>query len=67
MIADISITEKSYGPKLLMSGIKFSVDDSEKVGVIGRNGVGKSTLFGVLTGDDKDFTGDVIYKRGTVV
>ncbi|MBC7746880.1 ABC-F family ATP-binding cassette domain-containing protein, partial [Pedobacter sp.] len=47
--------------------IKFSVDDSEKVGVIGRNGVGKSTLFGVLTGDDKDFTGDVIYKRGTVV
>lgn len=67
MIADITITEKSYGPKLLLSGVKFSVDDSEKVGVIGRNGVGKSTLFGILTGSDKDFTGDVIYKRGTVV
>jgi len=67
MIADISITEKSFGPKALMHGIKFSIDDGEKVGVIGRNGVGKSTLFGILAGTDKDFTGDVIYKRGTVV
>jgi ATPase subunit of ABC transporter with duplicated ATPase domains len=50
-----------------MSGIKFSIDDSEKVGVIGRNGVGKSTLFGILAGTDKDFTGDIIFKRGTVV
>ena len=67
MIADIIITEKSFGPKLLMSGIKFSINDGEKVGVVGRNGVGKSTLFGILTGADKDFTGEVIYKRGTVV
>jgi len=67
MIADISITEKSFGSKLLMHGVRFSVDDGEKVGVIGRNGVGKSTLFGILAGTDKDFTGDIIYKRGTVV
>jgi len=67
MIADISITEKSFGSKLLMSGIKFSIDDGEKVGVVGRNGVGKSTLFGILTGTDTDFTGDIIFKRGTVV
>jgi ATPase subunit of ABC transporter with duplicated ATPase domains len=67
MIADISVTEKSFGPKVLMHGVKFSIDDGEKVGVIGRNGVGKSTLFGILAGTDKDFTGDVIYKRGTVV
>ena len=67
MIADISITEKSFGAKLLMSGIKFSIDDGEKVGVVGRNGVGKSTLFGILTGSDIDFTGDIIFKRGTVV
>jgi ATP-binding cassette subfamily F protein 3 len=67
MIADISITEKSFGSKVLMSGVKFSIDDKEKVGVIGRNGVGKSTLFGILVGTDKDFTGDVIYRRGTVV
>lgn len=67
MIADITVTEKSFGPKLLISGIRFSIDDGEKVGVIGRNGVGKSTLFGILSGQDTDFTGDIIYRRGTVV
>lgn len=67
MIADITVTEKSFGPKSLMSGIRFSIDDGEKIGLIGRNGVGKSTLFGILAGTDKDFTGDIIYKRGTVV
>ncbi len=67
MIADIIVTEKSFGPKILMSNIKFSIDDGEKVGVVGRNGVGKSTLFGILAGADKDFTGEIIYKRGVVV
>lgn len=67
MIAGISITEKSFGPKTLMTNIKFSIDDGEKVGVIGRNGVGKSTLFGIVAGTDKDFTGDIIFKRGVTV
>lgn len=67
MIADISVTEKSFGPKVLMSGVKFSIDDGEKIGVIGRNGVGKSTLFGILAGEDNDYTGDIVYRRGTVV
>lgn len=67
MIADISITEKSFGPKILMSGVKFSVDDGEKIGIVGRNGIGKSTLMGILSGTDKDFTGEIIYKRGVVV
>lgn len=67
MIADINITEKSFGPKVLMTRVKFSVDDNQKVGVVGRNGIGKSTLFGILTGADTDFTGEVIYKRGVNV
>ena len=67
MIADVHITEKSFGPTVLMTGVKFSVDDGEKVGLIGRNGVGKTTLFGILTGTDKDFTGSVIFRRGSVV
>ena len=66
MIADIKITEKSFGPKLLMSGVSFSVDRGEKVGIIGRNGIGKSTLFSILNGSDKDFTGEIVYNRGTV-
>ena len=67
MIADVTITEKSFGPKQLMTGVKFSVDDGEKVGIIGRNGIGKSTLFGILAGSDHDYTGEVIYRRGTTV
>ena len=67
MIADVSITEKSFGAKILMTGVKFSIDDGEKVGVVGRNGVGKSTLFGMLAGTDKDYTGDVIFKKGVTV
>jgi ATPase subunit of ABC transporter with duplicated ATPase domains len=67
MIADISVTEKSFGPKTLMKNIKFSLDLKEKVGVVGRNGVGKSTLFGILAGTDTDFTGDIVYKRGLTV
>jgi ATPase subunit of ABC transporter with duplicated ATPase domains len=66
MIADIKITEKSFGPKLLMSGVSFGVDAGEKIGIIGRNGVGKSTLFGILNGSDKDYSGEIIFKRGTV-
>ena len=50
-----------------MKDVKFSVDDGEKVGVVGRNGVGKSTLFGILSGKDTDYTGEVIFRRGITI
>ena len=67
MIADIHVTEKSFGDKTLMKDVKFSVDDGEKVGVVGRNGVGKSTLFGILAGTDNDYTGEVVFRRGITI
>jgi len=67
VISDITITEKSFGSKSLMSKVRFTINDGEKIGVIGRNGVGKSTLFGILAGMDKDFTGEIINKPGTVI
>lgn len=67
MIANVTVTEKSFGPKVLMTGVKFSIDDGEKIGVIGRNGIGKSTLFGILVGTDTDYTGDIVYRRGVSV
>lgn len=67
MIADVQITEKSFGDRRLMSAVKFSVKTNEKIGIVGRNGVGKSTLFGILAGTDTDFTGEVVYRRGLVV
>jgi ATP-binding cassette subfamily F protein 3 len=67
MLADITITEKSFGPKSLMKNVRLTVNDGEKIGVIGRNGVGKSTLFSILSGTDKDYTGDILYKPGAVI
>ena len=67
MIADIRITEKSFGNKRLMSDVKFSVNDGEKVGLVGRNGVGKSTLFGMLTGADSDYRGSAVFRRGSTI
>lgn len=67
MIANIVITEKSFGSKALMSNVRLTINDGEKIGVIGRNGVGKSTLFGILSGADKDYSGEINYKPNAVV
>ena len=67
MILSVEVTEKSFGNKQLLQNIKFSIDEGEKVGLIGRNGIGKSTLFGILLGRDQDFSGEVIFRKGSVV
>lgn len=67
MILSVEITEKSFGNKQLLQNIKFSIDEGEKVGLIGRNGIGKSTLFGILLGRDQDFSGEVIFRKGSVI
>lgn len=67
MLLQVEIAEKSFGIKSLFSHLKFDVDDHEKVGIIGRNGIGKSTLFGIIEGRDNDFTGRVIIRRGATV
>lgn len=67
MLLQVEVAEKSFGTKSLFSHLKFDVDDHEKVGIIGRNGIGKSTLFGIIEGRDNDFTGRVIIRRGATV
>ena len=67
MILSVEITEKSFGNKQLLQNVKFSIDECEKVGLIGRNGIGKSTLFGILLGRDQDFSGEVIFRKGSVI
>lgn len=64
MIITATINEKSFGDKRLLQDASFFVDDNEKVGLIGRNGEGKTTLFRVLSGEDKDFQGEVTLGRG---
>lgn len=67
MIANITIDEKSFGNKILYQGLSLQLQAKEKVGIIGRNGTGKTTLFNIMTGDDKDFAGEIDYKKNLVI
>jgi ATPase subunit of ABC transporter with duplicated ATPase domains len=67
VIANITIDEKSFGSKILYQGLSLQLQAKEKVGVIGRNGTGKTTLFNLMTGLDKDFSGEIEYKKNLVI
>ncbi len=67
MLLTANIDEKSMGTKHLFSGLKLHVEQGEKVAIIGRNGVGKTTLFRMLTGQDTDFAGSVVAQPGARV
>lgn len=60
----VTVSEKSFGDKHLFKDASFFVDDGEKVGLIGRNGEGKTTLFRILSGEDTDFQGEIQLGRG---
>ena len=67
MLISVDLSEKSFGHKVLYTDLQFEIQEGEKVGLIGRNGTGKSTLFNIINGDDKDYQGEVMIKKGTVV
>lgn len=50
---------KSYGDVAVLEGVSFSIPDGEVFGILGPNGVGKTTLIKILTGQDSPDTGDV--------
>ncbi len=54
---------KSYGVDIILDNISFTVNISDRVGVIGRNGTGKSTLFRVLTGELPKDSGDIYLSK----
>jgi ATP-binding cassette subfamily F protein 3 len=59
MLLRVNIEDKLMGNKHLLHDLQFFIDDNEKVGVVGRNGVGKTTLFNVLAGTDTEFEGSI--------
>lgn len=64
MLLTVDIENKSMGNKQLFHGLQFTVEAEEKVAVIGRNGIGKTTLFRMLDGEDHDFSGSIQHRRG---
>lgn len=56
-IAKAEGLKKSFGDKVLFSGVSFLIRGGERVGIIGANGCGKTTLLNILLGRDKDYEG----------
>ena len=67
MLLSISNLTKSIGAKDLYKDLTLNIDDNDKVGFIGRNGTGKTTLFRIVMGEDKDFKGSISIPNGKVV
>ncbi len=60
---DIQNLTKSFGSLLLFENISFSVAEGQRVGLIAKNGTGKSTLLSILTGREGYDSGEIIYRR----
>jgi ATP-binding cassette subfamily F protein 3 len=59
--------EKSYGKQLLFDGVSFTVNPRERVGLVGRNGHGKSTLFRMILGEEHYDSGTITMPSGYTV
>lgn len=67
MIANVQIYAKSFGSTTLYRDLDVKFQAGEKVGLIGRNGTGKSTLLNILAGVDTDYDGKIDFKKGLVM
>lgn len=55
---------KSYGDRLLFGDVNLTLSEGDKVGLIARNGTGKSTLLKILAGLEDYDSGNIVYSRG---
>ena len=62
-IVDVQNLTKSFGAQLLFDDICFSIAEGQHVGLLAKNGTGKSTLLSVLTGHEGYDSGSIIYRN----
>jgi ATP-binding cassette subfamily F protein uup len=58
---------KSYGNRHVLRGVSLAVHDKDRIGLIGANGTGKSTLLKILVGDEQADEGTVTWRRDLVL
>ena len=64
MLFRLSDVYKSYGTQDVLRGLSMQVNPGEHVGLVGRNGSGKTTMFRLIAGDEQADKGEVIRARG---
>lgn len=67
IIADISGLARIHGGRTIFSGLSWCIQDGEKIGLVGPNGVGKSTLLRTLAGIEQAEEGAIALRRGARV
>ena len=60
---DVQQLTKSFGSLVLFEDISFSIAEGQKVGLIAKNGTGKSTLLSVLSGKEGYDSGEIVFRR----
>ena len=66
-VINIEHISKLYGDRMVLEDLSASVDAGDKVGIIGVNGTGKSTLLRILAGAEEPDEGTIIFSRGMTV
>jgi len=56
-----------YGPQTVLDETSLNIDEGERLGLVGRNGSGKSTFLQILAGDELPDTGEVVRRRELIV
>ena len=59
----ISSLTKSYGDRLLFADISFGISEGQRIGLIAKNGTGKTTLLNIIAGKEDADSGEVIFRR----
>ncbi len=67
MLLNLQNITKTIGVKTLYTGLDLTIQPGERVGLIGRNGIGKTTLLGIMAGTDHDYSGAVDARRGLII
>src|SRR6476646_7197262 len=64
MLFRLANVSKSYGGDEILRDISFQINPGEKVGLVGRNGAGKTTAFRIITGSEAPDSGEVLKMNG---
>ena len=64
---DVQHLTKSFGARVLFEDISFSIAEGQRVGLVARNGTGKSTLLSIIAGNEGYDEGSIIYRNGIKV